>query len=267
MKHSLLPLAAAVLSFSAVSACADELHVLGSASSFAVLGATTVTNTGTTVLTGDLGVAPGSAITGTGSIVFASGVDQGNNALAIAAHSDAANGYTSLSNLSSTMNLTGQDLGGLVLTPGVYTFASSAGLTGQLTLDFGGLNDQSFVFQTGSTLIAASGSLVTLANIGTNDSVYWQVGSSATLGTTSQFAGEIVADQSITLDTGASIACGGALAIHGAVTLDTNTIGTCGTAGVTVPVTTTQTPEPGTLGLLISGLMGGVGVIRRRLVS
>ena len=116
-------------------------------------------------------------------------------------------------------------MGGLTLTPGVYTFDSSAQLTGELTVDFGGLSDKSFVFQTGSTLTTASASSINIVNQGTDDSIYWEVGSSATLGTTTAFEGELIAAQSITLDTGASIGCGNAIALNGAVTLDSNTIG------------------------------------------
>jgi type VI secretion system secreted protein VgrG len=107
---------------------------------------------------------------------------------------------------------------------GVYNFDTSAQLTGTLSLDFGGDPDALFVFQIGSALTTASASAVNVLDGGTNSGVYWQVGSSATLGTSTPFAGNILADQSITLDTTASILCGRAIALNAAVTMDTNTL-------------------------------------------
>jgi hypothetical protein len=226
----------------ALTAHADP--ILGSASAFGVLGASAVTNTGPTVIYGDLGVWPGTSITG-----FPPGIVHGtihdDDAVAMQAQLDALNAYNFLRGLSSNQNLTGQDLGGLVLTPGVYTFDSSAQLTGALTLNFQGLNNMNFVFQIGSTLTTASASSVILTDVGTNDNVYWAVGSSATLGTTTAFKGNIIADQSITLNTGATIDCGRAIALNGAVTMDDNTINNC--AG------SATTPEPGTIALLTTG--------------
>jgi type VI secretion system secreted protein VgrG len=112
------------------------------------------------------------------------------------------------------------------------------------------------VFQIGSTLTTASASSVLLINPGNDDSVFWQVGSSATLGTTTALYGSIIADQSITLTTGATIDCGRAIALNGAVTLDTNTVdtGTCATTTGTTPPGT-GTPEPGTATLLGMGIL------------
>ena len=108
-----------------------------------------------------------------------------------------------------TSNLTGFDLGTLgTLNAGVYKFDSSAQLTGALILDFQGLSNQNIVFQMGSTLTTASGSSISIINAGSNDNVYWQVGSSATLGTGSSFMGDIIANQSVTMTTGAKDACG-----------------------------------------------------------
>lgn len=252
-----------VLSIAPCVLHADQLDVLGTANSFAVLGASTVTNTGASVLDGDLGLYPGISITG-----FPPGIVNGTihttDAVAMAAQVDALNGFNTLMGLPSDDDLTGQNLGGLTLTPGVYTYTSSALLSGNdpmLTLDFQGLSNQSFVFQIGgsSTLTTASDSSVMLENLGTNDSVYWAIGSSATLGTDTSFAGYLIADQSITLNTGATIECGSAIALNAAVTLDTNTIDAC-PASSPPPAT----PEPGTLVLLATGLLGAAGAVRHR---
>ena len=129
--------------------------------------------------------------------------------------------------LAPTQNLTGQNLGGLTLTPGVYSFSSSAQLTGTLTLDAQGDPNALFVFQIGSTLTTASNSSVVFINGGQGNNTFWQVGSSATLGTGTAFTGNILALASITLTTGANIRCGRALARNGAVTQDHNNIDPC----------------------------------------
>lgn len=195
------------------------------ANSFAVLGGSTVTNTGPSVITGNLGVGPGTAITGfPPGIVLAPGTMHAADAVALQAQSETTTAYNLLAGLPATGTLTGQDLGGLTLLPGVYFFANTAQLTGTLTLDGRGDPDATFVFQIGSTLTTASSSSVVFVNGATRQEVYWQVGSSATLGTATQFAGNIVALTSISFGTGAGISCGRALARNGAVTLDTNTI-------------------------------------------
>jgi len=208
---------------------------LGGAENVAILGASTVTNTGPSVISGDVALTPGSSITGfpPGSIV--NGSIHINDGVAILAHADALAAYTVLAGEAPTANLTGMDLGGLTLTPGIYKFDSSAQLTGALTLNTLGDPNAVFHFQIGSTLTVASGSSITLLN-GNCVELFWQVGSSATIGTSSVFRGTIIASQSITLNTGAILE-GRALALNGAVTLDDNTV-------TLPPACATPTPSP-----------------------
>jgi hypothetical protein len=212
------------------AAAAASAPPLGTAATFAVLGAQTVTNTGPTVLTGDLGVSPGTSCTGfpspcTGGPGIVNGTIHTADAVATTAQADAHTAYANAASQACNTNLTGQDLGGLTLTPGVYCFASSAFLsTGNLTLTLSGTGV--FIFQIGSTLITASNAKVLLINGAKAENVFWQVGSSATLGTGTSFIGSILAEISITATTGASSNCG-LYALTGAVTLDTNTIGFC----------------------------------------
>lgn len=234
-----------------IGAYADSVN-LGTAGSYAVLAGSAVTNTLATTLNGNLGIYPGAALSGGGTITL-HGTENLANGPALGAEIDLTKGYLEAKNLTSTGNLTGQNLGGLNLTTGVYSFSSSAQLTGQLTLE--GTPGALFVFQIGSTLTTATGSSVIFINSltgkpMTDANIFWQVGSSATLGTSTAFEGNILALDSITLNTSASITCGSALAQTGAVTLQGNTITNCGsggTGGSTVP-------EPGTMSLMGSGV-------------
>ena len=195
-------------------------------SSFAVLGGSAVTNTGPTIVNGNLGVSPGSAVTGFPPGIVVGGSIHAADAVAAQAQTDLTTLYNSLASTPCNTDLTGQDLGGLTLTPGVYCFASSAQLTGTLTLDAQGNPNAVFIFQMGSTLTTASASSVLLINSASSCEVFWQVGSSATLGTGTALAGSIVALASITLNTGASVT-GRVLARNGAVTLDNNQVTVC----------------------------------------
>src|ERR1700694_3870615 len=245
---------------------------LGTATSFAVLAGSTITNTGPTVIHGAIGLSPGSAVTG-----FPPGVATSTHktdAVAGQAKTDLVTTYNDLASWGATRSMTGLNLGGRTLTAGVYTFSSSAQLTGTLTLSGNGI----FIFQMGSTLTTASNSSVLLTNGAQGCGVFWKVGSSATLGTGTQFKGTIVAMTSITMVTGASILPGRALARNGAVTLDSNLInmptGGCSATGTTSTTSTSTTPTLAQTGggppeggfpwalVLIAGIAGGFGVLR-----
>jgi Ice-binding-like len=218
---------------------------LGAADSFAVLGASTVTNTGATIVTGDLGVSPGTAVTGFGPPgVVLNGSIHMNDALAMQAHADAATAYAQLAGETMTTDLSGVNLGGMILTPGVYHFGTTAQLTGTLILDTQGDPNATFHFQIGTTLTTDPGSMITFLS-GSSSNVFWQVGTSATIGVNSVLYGSVLADQSITVNSGATV-IGRLIAINAAVTLDTDTI--------TVPAV----PEPSTWfpGVLALALVG-----------
>ena len=251
MKYGLVT-AFAVLSTLGLNIQANA-QLLGSADSFAVLAGSTVTNTGSSTVYGNLGVWPGTAYTGFPPGTVIGGSIYIDDAVAMQAQADALTAYNVLAGETYDENLTGQNLGGLTLLPGVYYFSSSAFLTGDLTLDAEGDPNAQFVFQIGSTLITASNSSVQVIDGGACN-VYWQVGSSATLGTGTSLEGHILADASITLTTGASILHGGALALNGAVTMDTNQIATCPSPVV---------PGPGAMVSSGAGLLG-LAVRRRR---
>ncbi len=207
--------------------CCSAAAMAQPLNSFAVLGGSTVTNTNTpTVVSGNLGVSPGSSVTGFPPGIVVGGTIFAADSVAAQAQSDLTTVYNNLANTACNTDLTGQDLGGLTLTPGVYCFSTSAQLTGTLTLDAQGNPNAVFIFQMGSTLTTASASSVLLINGASSCGVFWQVGSSATLGTGTALAGSIVALTSITLNTGANVS-GRVLARNGAVTLDNNQVTLC----------------------------------------
>ena len=193
---------------------------LGSAASFVGLASSTFTNTGSGVYVGDVGVFPGTEVTGFPPGTLRKGTIHITDGVAAQAMSDATTAYDVLAGQDCNVNLTGQDLGGMTLTPGVYCFNTSAQLTGALVLD--ALNNPLavWVFKIGSTLTTASASSVTMINDGQALNAFWKVGSSATLGTTTRFSGNIFAHISVTLTNGASL-IGRAFGLTGAVTMDT----------------------------------------------
>ena len=254
------PLACAglVASLFATAPAVGQNVSLGSAANFAVLGATpNVTNTGPTVVTGDVGVWPAASITGfppgsaNGTLHFGDQAAQQAQSDLTLAYNDAASRPCPALN-----NLTGLVLGSggtvLTLAPGVYCFASTAQLTGNLTLNGAGV----YIFQVGSGLTTASGSSITLTNGASACGVWWQVGSSATVGTTTSLAGNVLALTSITLNTSASVT-GRALARNGTVTLDTNAVTAC--SGGPFPPVETPTLVPTLTPLALAFLGAALG--------
>jgi len=228
----------------AAPALAASLPPLGTAASFGVLAGSTVTNTGPTHVIGDVGVSPGTAVVGfpPGTLT---GVIHAGDQVAAQAQNDAAIAYNNAAGQSCDFNLSGQNLGGMTLVSAVYCFDASAQLTGQLTLNGQGDPSSVFIFQIGSTLTTASSASVLLINGAQACRVFWQIGSSATLGTDTSFKGNILALTSITLNTTAS-SIGGLYARNGAVTLDDNNIQACGSAATptSTPPAPTNTPLP-----------------------
>ncbi|MBI3545684.1 MAG: DUF3494 domain-containing protein [Gammaproteobacteria bacterium] len=272
---------------------AGAATVLGTADSFAVLAGSMVTNVPTSNIVGNVGVWPGSAITGfnsspgvavsdpqvTGGLVHAGTV------AAQLAQNDLTGAITSLGLMGTGTTLINPDLAGLTLIPGVYSVHSGvSNLTGTLTLDGQGNANAGWVFLMDSDLITSPSSTVNVINTGSGAGVFWDVRSSATLDTATSFQGNILADQSITLNTGATIGCGRTLASVAAVTLHTNTLGIgCGagsggegsngfsggltvstSGGIPVFLAPAPVPLPPAVWLFGSGLLGVISVARRK---
>jgi uncharacterized repeat protein (TIGR01451 family) len=195
---------------------------LGTAANFAVLAGSTVTSTGPTIINGDLGLSPGTSVTGFPPAQV-NGTIHAADSLALQAQADLTGAYDAAAARPVTATVP-VELGGTTETPGTYhSAAGTFGITGTLTLDAQGNPDAVFIFQAASTLITAAASNVNLINGAQASNVFWVVGSSATLGTNSALQGNVLALTSITVTTGTTID-GRALALNGAVTLDTNTI-------------------------------------------
>jgi len=251
----------------AVSAVAAQTPVgLGTAGSFAILAGSGITNTGATTINGDVGTYPTTSETGTGSMTI-TGTNHAGDAVTQGAKNNLVTAYNTAAG-ESPATAVAADLGGQTLNPGTYNSASSLGLTGTVTLNGQGNADALFVFQAGSSLTTASTSSVNLINGAQACNVFWQVGSSATLGTTSTFRGTLMALTSVSVNKGVTIN-GRLLARNGAVTLINDTIAsptcatstggsTTGTGGTAKTATKTPSPSgtgtsPGTPGVTGSG--------------
>lgn len=226
----------AMMAVPPISNAAQATVGMGTTSSFAVLAGSTITNTGPSTIDGSIGLHPGTAFTGAASATV-SGEIHINDAEALLAKDDLITAYNDAAGRQNVTTIA-SELGGTTLTPGTYNSADGTfHITGKLTLDGQGDPNAVFIFQTASSLITESGSNINLINSTRYCQVFWQVGSSATLGTNSNFKGNILAMESITATTGAKIE-GKLFARVGAVTLDSNTI-TNTNCTVTTPVETT----------------------------
>ena len=223
----------ALLLYAAFAACLHaQLPVpLGSAASFGVLAGSTVTSTGPTVVNGNVGVSPGSALTGFPPGIVIGGAVYVADAVAAQAQSDLTTAYVNAAGRVCPGPPLPGDIGGTTILPGVYCNSTSVGITGPVTLNGNGNPNAVFILQIGSTLTTAAGnSAVVLIGGAAASNVFWQVGTSATLGTNTTFSGTILAQASITVTTGAALN-GRALARTGAVTLAGNAIATPSPAG------------------------------------
>ena len=208
---------------SAAAATVQVPVVLASSSDYVVLAGAAITNTGATNITGDLGVSPGTSVTG-----FPPGIIVGTKHVAdpssVQAKLDLTTAYNSSAGRTLGPVTVAGNLGGMTLPPGLYKSTSGLEISsGDLTLDAKGNADAIWIFQIASTLTTSPGRKVVLSGGAKATNVYWQVGTSATLGTTSVFKGTIMADQSITMNTGASLE-GRAFARIGAITMNGNTV-------------------------------------------
>jgi hypothetical protein len=230
-------LALALALFAAPAAALAAPVNLATAGPFVALAGTTVTNTGPSVLNGDVGVAPGTALTGFGFPAVVNGATHANDGVASQAQSDLTNAYNVAAGqpVAPADDLSGTNLGSRKLGPGAYRYTSEALLTGALTLDAEGDPNAQFVFEIGSALTTASASSIVLVNGASPCNVYWQVGSSASLGTTTAFEGNLMALTSISLKNGASVV-GRMLARNGQISLIDNVL--------TKPLCATESTTP-----------------------
>jgi len=222
----------AILALASFPLHSQAAVVLGAAGGFAVLAGSTATNTGASIIGGgDVGVSPGTSLTGfLPGVITPPFTTHSADPTSLQAQVDLTTAYNAAAAaLPVTQDLTGVNLGGLTLLPGVYKFSSTAQLTGALVLNASNDPNAQFIFQIGSTLTTAAGSSVTtINNVAVQPCiVFWQVGSSATLGAGNAFQGHILALASITVGAGTTIVSGSALARTGAVTLDTDHITAC----------------------------------------
>jgi len=224
---------------------------LGTAADYAIVANTTITNTGVSVIDGNLALV-GPSVTGLAGVV--TGRSDIGNAAAARAEADVLSAHQDATGAGPVTDMSGVDLGGMTLSPGIYHFGSSAALHGTLTLDGGGASNATFIFQIGSTLTTGTGARVRLINGADGCAVFWAVGSSATIGTATSLQGNLMALVSITMTTGATIGVGGgrnggrAFAQNGAITLDTNVIiaptGSCNAPAPTPKPTAVPTAAP-----------------------
>ena len=226
MRRSLISVGLAViviLMWPATGLAATTDPLLGTSGNYAVLASSTITDAGASWITGRMALSPGTSVTGFPPAM--SGPQDINNGAALQARNDASTAYTNAAGETPFVSLTSPgDIGGQTLVPGIYRFSSSVGLTGTVTLNGGGI----YIFQIGSTITTASSSRVLLINGAQPCDIFWQVGSSATIGGSTAFVGTILAHNDITMVTAATlngralagVGAGGA----GAVSLHTNRI-------------------------------------------
>ena len=222
-----------------------QVSLGGTLTGFGVLAGTAVQNNGGTTVVRSVGVSPGSSVTGFPPGVIVGGTIHAGDETAAEAQAQLTTAFDAAAGTPCDVDLSGQNLGGLTLTPGVYCFSGAAQLTGALTLDLQGNPDAFFLFQVGGSLTTAPGSSATLSNAEGEScapNLFWRVGSNAVVGSGASFGGSILAQSSVTLETGASLS-GRALARVGNVILDTNTITPCSTAA-DLSVTGTDSPDP-----------------------